>query len=240
PIGLVVRVLLVITVWFAASPPAARGQCARTDKCAGDVACPPSGVCADGQACCPCPLPPYTCKLDGSDLCTAVVGLTSMPQAISNVVRVRNKYRVNTPIGTPKILFSSRSTFNGPANPGPVRGYSLDLFYDRLPGTYLQYNQSDYYVSPDGGPLKAGIISYNPSMFPVASYAIDCGPAPQVAARSQVDVAGKDLVMEFTKGTSITSTSPLSGWGTCTTFHSGVSCAPCPCPPGCGTNCDFQ
>ena len=200
--------LLLLSLVLAAQPPAARAQCARND------------------ANCPCPLPPYSCRLDGSDLCTAVIGITSTPVAVSNVVRVRNKFRVNTPFTQDaKILFSSRFTFN-PADPSPFdRGYSLDIFYDRLPGINVQFTQSDYYVPNTGGAGRIGLMSSNPTVFPVSSYPIDCGPAPQVAARSQVDISGKDLTMDFVKGG--TFTQPLSGWDACTTTACTQSCGSC-------------
>jgi len=199
-------------------------------------------------ACCSttCTLRPYACRLDDSNLCMGVVGITStdVTSTVSNVVRVRNKFRINTPfIEDAKILFSSRATFN-PATPGSGfdRGYSLDVFYDRLSYLNVQFTQSDYYdyVNPScpGGPARIGLLSGNPQMFPVISGPIDCGYAPQVGARSQVDVSGKDIVIEFVKGGTLTG--PVSGWGACTTSHTGSPCASnCPSDACGGSSCDF-
>ena len=200
-------------------------------------------------ACCSttCTLRPYTCRLDDSNLCMGVVGVTSTPKytdiplANAKVARVRNKWRINTPfvVNDAKILFSSRFTFN-PSSPGSGgdRGYSLDVFYDRHPDIHVQFVQSDYYVnSCTGGAARIGLQSGNSQIFPVISYPIDCGYAPQVAARSQVDISNKEIVMEFVRGS--TFTTPLSGWGSCTTSHTGSPCA-AGCPSdACGFSCDF-
>src|SRR5438552_1584658 len=188
-----------VVVWLilCALPRAAWAQCARAE--------------------CPCPLPAYSCKLDGSDLCTAVIGVTSMPVAVSNVVRIRNKYRINTPfVEDAKILFSSRYTYN-PPNPPVGRGYPLDAFYDRVGTIGFFLDNSDYFNTNLG---RVSMMS-STSMFPVALDTIDCSQLPHVHANAQTDISGKDVTIEYVKGGTFTQT---AGWPACQPQATGGSC----------------
>ncbi len=173
--------------------------------------------CARNDASCACPQPPYACKLDGSDLCTAVVGVTSNPVALSSIVRIQNKYRINTPfLENAKLLFSSRFTYN-PPNPPPGRGYTLDAFYDRASSIGFWLDNSDWYDAAVG---RTSLQS-STSMFQSQLLTIDCGDLPRIRANVQTDISGKDLVIDYVKGTTFTQT---SGWPACQIQAGDQSC----------------
>ena len=140
-----------------------------------------------------------------------------MPVAVSNVVRIRNKYRINTPfVEDAKILFSSRYTYN-PPNPPVGRGYPLDAFYDRVGTIGFFLDNSDYFNTNLG---RVSMMS-STSMFPVTLDTIDCSQLPHVHANAQTDISGKDVTIEYVKGGTFTQT---AGWPACQPQATGGSC----------------
>jgi hypothetical protein len=171
-----------------------------------------------------CTVRAYSSCTVAGNLCTAPIGIASKDlrtptDQFTDIVRARNKFRINTPfLNDAKIVFQSRALWNPAAPITGYRQYSLDTHYDRLIGYGLWMDNADYFPEtqiPQFGDSygRVGMHSSTPSVFPVTTGAIDGCALVHTSAYSQLDITGKDVTVEFVKGG--TFTTPLSGWASC-------------------------
>jgi FG-GAP-like repeat len=151
-----------------------------------------------------------------------------------NVVGLRYNARVERNDSTsPKIIFTARRLWN-PQNPSPTYLLESNLYSYRYAftddqctnfppvGTLMPAKSALWVSVPDYNMLgKIGAKTHAPSMFPRQTIQIDgIAGLQKVETISQIDITGKDISIEYSRGDLIAEN---TGWKTCGALLDGDS-----------------
>jgi hypothetical protein len=165
--------------------------------------------------------PPYACSLTGTLCSSPIAGHNTTTQpggTLVKPVRVQTKLHVNTPLMDDLKLLFQRSGLYDPAVPPQSGGYLLEDTYTRIPNGGLYFANTDNQaaarlLATGDGHGYVGLQSSQPSVFPIVIGNVDfCTGLPSASATSTIDISGKDVTLDFTKGNTITVTQDLGGW----------------------------